>query len=83
MNQISCREFLNSLSEFLDEESTAELCAEIKQHMGGCRNCRVVIDSYCKTISIYKSLPDPTLPDQARERLYRVLDLTDYIRPQE
>jgi anti-sigma factor (TIGR02949 family) len=81
MSHKDCRELLAGLSEFLDDEASAELCAEIKRHMGGCHNCRVVVDTLRKTITLYRSMPRPDLPEEARERLYRVLDLSEYTRP--
>lgn len=79
MKHENCRELLDSLSDCMDDEAKAKLCAEIKHHMGGCVHCRVVIDTLRKTVTLYHHLPEPTLPDQARERLYKVLDLSSYL----
>lgn len=74
----NCHDLLDGLSDFIDGEASAELCAEIRRHMAGCDKCRVVVDTLRKTVTIYRQLPQPDLPDQARERLYQVLDLSDY-----
>lgn len=81
MKHENCHDLLDGLSEFLDGEASTELCAEIRRHMGGCHNCRVVVDTLRKTITLYRRMPRPDMPEQARERLYKVLDLSDYIRP--
>ncbi len=77
----NCRDLLDGLSDFLDGEASAELCAEIQRHMAGCKKCRVVVDTLRKTVTLYRQMPQPELSGQARERLYKVLDLSDYFRP--
>ncbi len=75
-----CEELLGSLSDYLDGEASARLCAEIAEHMASCERCRVVVDTLRKTVTLYRQLAQPVIPEQARERLYRTLDLTDYLR---
>jgi len=43
--------------------------------MAGCEDCRAVIDTLRKTIELYRTMPQPDLPDGVRQRLYRALDL--------
>lgn len=81
MSHENCRDLLDGLSDYLDGEASAELCAQIRRHMAGCSKCRVVVDTLRKTVSIYRQMPDPGLPDDARERLYKVLDLSDFFEP--
>jgi anti-sigma factor RsiW len=75
-----CRHLLGDLSDYVDGEASAELCAEIERHLGDCDNCRVVIDTLRQTVRLYRALPGPALPAAARERLYRSLDLGQYLR---
>ncbi len=81
MTHENCHDLLDGLSDFLDGEASAELCAEIRRHMEGCHKCRVVVDTLRKTVTLYRRLPRPEMPEQSFERLYKVLDLSDYIRP--
>ncbi len=76
----NCRHLLGGLSDFLDGEASDELCAELRKHMAGCEKCRIVIDTLRKTVTLYRQLPEPEMPEGARERLYKVLDLSDYFR---
>ncbi len=78
MTHQDCRELLGDLSAFLDGEASAEICAEIRRHMADCPKCRIVVDTLRKTVTLYRALPEPEIPDAARERLYRTLDLSDY-----
>jgi anti-sigma factor RsiW len=75
----NCHHLLDGLSDYLDGEASAELCAELQQHMMGCHKCRVVVDTLHKTIKLYHQLPAPTLSEAARRRLYKVLDLSDLL----
>lgn len=83
MTHENCHDLLDGLSDFLDGEASAELCAEIQRHMASCNKCRIVVDTLRKTVTLYRQMPHPDLPEQARERLYKVLDLSDYMRSPE
>lgn len=74
--QHQCGEWLGDLSAYLDGEASAELCALIETHMRGCNNCKVMVDTLRKTITLYHAAPQPELSAEARARLFRVLDLT-------
>ncbi len=76
----NCHDLLDGLSDFLDGEASAELCAEIQRHLADCNKCRVVVDTLSKTVKLYRQLPKADLTEGARERLYKVLDLSDYLR---
>lgn len=77
----NCQHLLGELSAYLDGEATALVCAEIERHLSGCENCRAVVDTLRKTITLYHTLPQPELPEGVRERLYRTLQLEDYRPP--
>ena len=70
-----CQHLLGDLSNYLDSEVSAELCAEIEKHMDGCDNCQVVIDTLRKTIVLYRGMPQPDMPDGVSQRLYKALYL--------
>ena len=72
---------LDELSDFLDGEAAAATCAEIERHLADCADCRVVVDTMRKTITLYHELPRQPMPEAARERLYKSLDLSEFYRP--
>ena len=82
MGHENCRDLLEGLSDFLDEEASDEFCAEIRRHMSDCAKCRIVVDTLRKTVTFYRQLPQPELSEEIRERLYKVLDLSNYYRPE-
>ena len=77
-----CRSLLGSLSDFVDGTLGEGLCEEIERHVAECQNCRVVVDTLRKTISLYheSSVEAGEVPVVVRERLFRTLNLDDYIR---
>jgi predicted anti-sigma-YlaC factor YlaD len=76
-----CHELLASLSDYVDGVLEEQLCLEIDRHMASCENCRIVVDTLRKTISLYRTTTKPPeVPTEVRERLYRRLNLEDYQR---
>ena len=76
-----CKQLLGSLSEYIDGELQAELCAEIEAHVKDCDNCRIVIDTLRKTVELYEQTAEPAgLPAAVRERLFLRLELKDYLK---
>lgn len=73
-----CRHYLDNLSDYVDGALNAELCREIEAHMQECENCRVVVNTLAKTVTLYHQLPAPEVPDGVKKRLYKVLNLEDY-----
>lgn len=73
-----CRDMLGDLSDYLDGQASQDICAEIERHMASCEDCRIVVNTFEKTVLLYRDLPQPEVPDGARQRLYQVLDLQDY-----
>jgi anti-sigma factor RsiW len=75
-----CRNLLGSLSDYVDGELGDALCAELERHIAECENCRVVIDTLRKTVSLYHvSYEKAEMPEEVRERLFRRLDLEDFL----
>lgn len=79
MEHQDCRHLLDDLSSYLDGEASAIVCAEIEQHLQECADCRVLVDTLRKTVYLYRSLPQPAMPHQLRSRLYKKLDLTEFM----
>jgi len=45
-----------------------------------CENCRVVVNTLAKTITLYQQMPAPELPNAVKERLLAVLDLKPFLQ---
>ena len=80
MDHQNCHDLLTSLSDYIDGDLPPGLCAEIEKHMAGCENCRVVVDTLRKTVTLYQEVQEPAeLPAGMRERLYRRLELDEFL----
>ncbi|MBI5353933.1 MAG: zf-HC2 domain-containing protein [Chloroflexi bacterium] len=78
----NCENLLGSLSEYIDGELNPELCAEIEKHLAGCENCRVVLNTTKRTIDLVQTpTENPAMPTDVRERLFKRLNLDDYLNP--
>ncbi len=79
---VNCESLLGSLSEYIDGELSPELCREIEKHLAGCENCRVVLNTTKRTIDLVQSPTETApVPDDVRERLFKRLNLDDYLKP--
>ncbi len=79
---LNCEALLGSLSEYIDGGLSPELCQEIEKHLAGCENCRVVLNTTKRTIDLVRVPAEKTdLPDDVRERLFKRLNLDDYLKP--
>ncbi len=70
-----CRDLLDQLSGYIDGELEATICAEVEAHLAECPNCRIMVDTVRKTITLYRSQATTTLPSDVEERLFKVLKL--------
>ena len=78
----TCKELLGSLSAYVDGDLGEELCRTIEQHMAGCENCRIVVDTLSKTVQLYHTTSgQDEAPSGVRERLFQTLKLDDLLNP--
>lgn len=72
----ACRDRLSELCDYLDGELEVRLCARLEAHLAECRDCRVMVDTLRRTITLYRDQPVADLPGEVQQRLYQVLELT-------
>ena len=70
-----CGELSDQLSDYIDGDLEAAVCAELEAHLAGCPDCRVMVDTLRKTIYLYRAGAPAELPRDVEERLYGVLRL--------
>ena len=71
---LTCKDFLNELSDYLDESVDAEVRAKIEKHMAECPNCWVIADTTRKTVQIYKGMDPVPIPQDVERRLMAALE---------
>ena len=70
MKMLTCEEVLANLSDYFDEECSAELRAQLEDHISKCRRCRVVFDSTGKMLKIVVDVEPFEVPLAVSARLY-------------
>ena len=74
---LTCKEVLDSLSDYLDADMKEDLISEMKRHIGSCQDCRAEFDTITMTIKLYKHEHDApaVMPVGCHDRLVKVLEL--------
>jgi anti-sigma factor (TIGR02949 family) len=72
---MECQEIFEGLSEYVDDELAEETCREIRKHLEGCSNCRVVVNTLKRTVSLYHTFPKEEVPGDVRTRLHKTIRL--------
>ncbi len=70
---LTCKEFLQELSEYLDDTVDADFKQKLQKHVSECPNCWVVFDTTKKTLQVYKGMEPQEIPDEIRGRLMNAL----------
>jgi anti-sigma factor (TIGR02949 family) len=73
MSLLTCNQFMDELSEYLDEDVEGGLRKELEAHVAECPNCWVMVDTTKKTLKIYKGLEPEPLPDDLKFRLMEAI----------
>jgi len=71
---LTCKQFLEELSDYLDEKTDPELRQKLEQHISDCPNCWVICDTTKKTIQIYKGMDPVRLSPEIHDRLMAALE---------
>jgi predicted anti-sigma-YlaC factor YlaD len=75
---LTCKEVLDSLSDYLDADLKEEIITEMKRHIGSCSDCRAEFDTLTMTLKLYKhegSADPKPMPVGCHDRLVKVLEL--------
>ena len=56
---MNCTDFLAKLTDFFDGQIEPDLLAEVKEHLGTCHHCEVVVNTTRKTIDIANATNHP------------------------
>ncbi|MFN8456461.1 MAG: zf-HC2 domain-containing protein [Anaerolineae bacterium] len=83
MHGSKCHDFFNQLSDYIDGELAASLCLELEHHLADCPNCRIVVDTTRKTVSLYRHYGQAELPEGVSERLWLVIEQAGLLNPRD
>ncbi len=71
---LTCKQFLQELTDFLDETVSPEERRKLEDHISACPNCWVIADTTKKTIQVYKCSEPVSLPEGVKQRLMAALE---------
>ena len=72
--KLSCREILERLSEYIDEELDPGICDDIENHMSGCSPCVAFMNTLKKTVKLYnKAGSEVVIPEEVSQDLHKYL----------
>jgi anti-sigma factor RsiW len=70
IEQLSCRELVELVTDYLEDALSSEERARFEAHIGLCNGCRVYLEQMRQTIELLGHLPEEALsPDAERELL--------------
>ena len=75
---LTCKEVLDSLSDYLDADMKEDIIHEMKRHIGSCSDCRAEFDTLTMTIKLYKHENDAkpqVMPVGCHDRLVKVIEI--------
>ena len=71
---LTCKEFLQELSDYLDSTVDVELRRRLEAHISECPNCFVILDTTKRTIQVYKGMQPQALPSDVEARLMKAVE---------
>ena len=71
---LTCKEFLQELTDYLDSTVDAELRLKLERHINECPNCFVILDTTQKTIKVYKGMQPQEIPEAVHVRLMKAVE---------
>lgn len=80
MEEKHCKSLLDSLSDYVDGTAQEEICRELERHLSDCEDCRIVVDTLKKTVTLYHSTTETNLPVGVRERLFKRLNMDEFLK---
>ena len=66
---MNCTDFLAKLTDYFDGQIDPDLLAEVKEHLGICHHCEVVVNTTRQTIDIYRGQQTYEFPEELSNRL--------------
>ena len=70
---MNCKKVIIELTSYLDGVLDSTMRLDLEQHLSGCTDCRLVVDTCRKTIQIFCNSDPVPLPEDVRQRLHAAL----------
>lgn len=70
---LTCKQFLQELTDYLDDTIDPATRQELTRHINECPNCWVVCDTTEKTLKVFKGMEAKAVPADIEKRLMSAL----------
>ena len=78
---MNCRNVIRELSSYLEGDLDVTVLAELEVHLARCEDCRIVVESLRKTITLYQTSAGHTqVPEEVRQHLFQRLHLDEFMK---
>jgi anti-sigma factor RsiW len=74
MSLLTCKEFLQELTDYMDSTVDVELRRKLEAHISECPNCFVILDTTQRTIKVYKGMEPQAIPEEVHIRLMKAVE---------
>ncbi|MBD3217766.1 MAG: hypothetical protein GF310_05765 [candidate division Zixibacteria bacterium] len=64
-----CNKHIQEIADYIDGELDAKLCDDIEDHLKGCKNCRLMVDTLKQTVILCKDGEKEELPESISSKL--------------
>ena len=64
-----CGKLIQNISDYIDGEVDESLCGELKEHLTGCDNCRIMVDTLKQTFFLCRDGKKENLPESLQNKL--------------
>jgi len=64
-----CSKQIQHIADYIDGELDEGLCRELEEHLEGCRNCRLMVDSLRQTVILCSEGVREELPESISTKL--------------
>lgn len=71
---LTCKQFLEELTDYLDESLDAEVREKLEKHIAECPNCWVICDTTRKTVEIYRGMDPYPISTEMHSRLIAAIE---------
>jgi anti-sigma factor RsiW len=69
----TCKQVHRFVCEQLDQDINSPRCRAIKKHLETCQDCSEYLATLKKTVTLYRLLPPPHMPQKAHKQLFKRL----------
>ncbi len=68
-----CGKLIQNISDYIDGEVDESLCSELEEHLTGCDNCRIMVDTLKQTFFLCRDGKKENLPESLQNKLNLLL----------